>query len=77
MHVNRYIIEPSKWLSAPGLYPKTMSRTPNFETIVMSSILLEAYFREHSINVTIVSIGCQMAEISAITAPSKITRIAN
>ena len=46
-----------------------MSRTPNFETIVMSSILLEAYFREHSINVTIVPIGCQMAEISVKNGP--------
>ena len=46
-----------------------MSRTPNFETIVMSSILLEAYFREHSINVTIVPIGSQMAEISVKNGP--------
>ena len=46
-----------------------MSRTPNFETIVMSSILLEAYFREHSINVTIVPTGCQMAEISVKDGP--------
>ena len=36
-----------------------MSRTPNFETIVMSSILLEAYF----------PIGCQMAEISVKNGP--------
>ena len=35
----------------------------------MSSILLEAYFREHSINVTIVPIGCQMAEISVKNGP--------
>ena len=46
-----------------------MSRTPNFETIVMSSILLEAYFSEHYINVTIVPIGCQMAEISVKNGP--------
>ena len=35
----------------------------------MSSILLEAYFRELSINVTIVPIGCQMAEISVKNGP--------
>ena len=46
-----------------------MSRPPNFKTIVMSSILLEAYFREHSINVTIVPIVCQMAEISVKNGP--------
>ena len=46
-----------------------MSRTPNFETIVMSSILLEAYFSEHSRKVTIVPIGCQMAEISVKDGP--------
>ena len=51
-----------------------MSRTPNFETIVMSSILLEAYFREHSINVTIVPIGCQMAEISVKDGPIMIKK---
>ena len=46
-----------------------MSRPPNFKTIVMSSILLEAYFRELSINVTIVPIGCQMVEISVKNGP--------
>ena len=46
-----------------------MSRPPNFKTNVMSSILLEAYFRELSINVTIVPIGCQMAEISVKNGP--------
>ena len=35
----------------------------------MSSILLEAYFSEHSINVTIIPIGCQMAEISVKNGP--------
>ena len=45
-----------------------MCRTPNFETIVMSSILLEAYFREHSINV-IVPIRCQISEISVKNGP--------
>ena len=35
----------------------------------MSSILLEAYFSEHSINVTIVPIRCQMAEISVKNGP--------
>ena len=52
-----------------SLHSKTMSRSPNFETIVMSSILLEAYFRELSINVTIVPISCQMAEISVKNGP--------
>ena len=47
-----------------SLHSKTMSRSPNFETIVMSSILLEL-----SINVTIVPIGCQMAEISVKNGP--------
>ena len=46
-----------------------MSRTLNFETSVMSSILLETYFSGHSINVTIVPIGCQMAEISVKNGP--------
>ena len=49
--------------------PKTMSRTSNFETSYSCPILLEAYFSEHSVNVTIVLIGCQMAEISVKDGP--------
>ena len=45
--------------------PKTMSRTSNFETSYSCPILLEAY----SVNVTIVLIGCQMAEISVKDGP--------
>ena len=46
-----------------------MSRTSNFETSYSCPILLEAYFSEHSVNVTIVLIGCQMAEISVKDGP--------
>ena len=49
-----------------------MSRTSNFETSYSCPILLEAYFSEHSINVTIVPIGCQMAEISVKDGPRPI-----
>ena len=51
-------------INASVCIPKTMSTTPNFETSYSCPTLLEAYFSEHSINVTIVPIGCQMAEIS-------------
>ena len=46
-----------------------MSTTPNFETSYSCPTLLEAYFSEHSINVTIIPIGCQMAEISVKNGP--------
>ena len=46
-----------------------MSTAPNFETSYSCPTLLEAYFSEHSINVTIVPIGCQMAEISLKNGP--------
>ena len=46
-----------------------MSTTPNFETSYSCPTLLEVYFSEHSINVTIVPIGCQMAEISVKNGP--------